>query len=138
MAEEPTPVTGELQALTQLRDAARARLLQMALEVAGIQAWLATVNLAEVSPGLGVALGIDVLVRDADFGVARELIAEVESGAIALPLDPVSCPHCRSDDTRYVGRPDRAGALLGTFLVGLPRPDVVWAWRCGGCDEEWR
>ena len=138
MSEEPTSNADELASATQFRDAVRARLFQMALQAAGIQAWLSTVNLAEVSPGLGIALGVDVLVRKGDLAPAREVMVEIESGAAALPLDSTLCPRCGAGEVEFVGKPDRAGAIFGMIFVGLPRPDVFWTWRCGKCGAEWQ
>jgi len=121
-----------------LRDSAKAQLLRMALEGAGIQAWLSTENLASVAPHLGIAIGIDVNVRHSDLLAARELMMSVESGEVALPEDSDLCPACGGSETERVSAPHRTGALLGQLFVGVPRPDIRWSWTCGRCGHSWR
>jgi hypothetical protein len=138
MTEEETADADDLEPVAEFRDSVRAHLCQMALQASGVEAWLSQPNLAGVAPDLGIALGIEVLVRQSDAPAARELIGAFESGEVALPLEPTSCPRCGSVEAQYVPRPDRAGAILGTFLVGLPRPDVAWAWKCSRCGNKWQ
>jgi hypothetical protein len=109
----------------------------MALADSGIEAWLPTEYLAGVSPNLGLAIGLDVLVRDEDASRAREVLRDVAQGNAALALDPEPCPGCGSAETEYVPQPDRANAIGGYLLAGIPRPAVQWRWVCGACGQEW-
>jgi hypothetical protein len=135
VSEEPADA---LEAVAEFRDAVRAQLCQMALQASGVETWLSQPNLAGVSPDLGVALGLQVLVRHSDAAAACELIAGFESGEAALPLESTSCPKCGAPEAQYIRQSRRAGAILGTVLVGLPRPDVAWTWKCSRCGNEWQ
>jgi hypothetical protein len=110
-----------LVAAIRLRDSVRASLCRAALEQAGIDAWLPTENLAGIAPHLGIAIGIDVLVRTSDVAAARELIEQFEAGVLAVPEESDSCPHCGT-----------LGAMhLHALLPGL----VVW-WLGRGVQAE--
>jgi hypothetical protein len=141
MADDESEVDGKSEGpvvVATFRDSMPANLCRMALGDAGIQAWLSTENLAGVAPHLGIALGIDVLVRGSDVSDAREVLADVDSGSVALPDEADPCPQCRAFDADHVRSADRAGALLGQLFVGVPRPSVVLTWKCRGCGHEWR
>jgi ribosomal protein S27AE len=126
-----------LETVASLSDPLQANLCRMALLEAGIQAWLPTENLAAIAPPLGVAFGIAVLVRPEDAAAAREVIAGIEAGAAAIPEESDPCPRCGSVATEHVSAPDREGAVMGWLMVGLPRPAVIWRWRCGSCGHTW-
>jgi putative signal transducing protein len=128
---------GALTSVGTFSTALDANLCKMALTEAGIEAWLPTEYLAGVSPNLGLAIGLDVLVRDEDATRARDVLRELAQGGAALALDPEPCPGCGSTETEYVPQPDRANAIGGYFLAGLPRPAVQWRWVCQGCRQEW-
>jgi hypothetical protein len=125
-------------AAVRLRDSVRASLCRSALQNAGVETWLSPENLAAIAPHLGIAIGIEILVRESDLAVAREVIEQLERGALALPEEPDPCPKCGATGAVHAARPDRAGALLGQLLAGVPRPDVVWTWRCVACDHCWQ
>jgi hypothetical protein len=125
-------------AAVRLRDSVRASLCRSALQGAGVEAWLSPENLAAIAPHLGIAIGIDILVRESDLAAAREVIEQFERGALALPEEPDPCPECGATGAVHTARPDRAGALLGQLLAGVPRPDVAWSWRCVACDHRWK
>ena len=138
VTEEPTADADALEPVAQFRDGVRAQLCQMALQASGVEAWLSQPSLAGIAPDLGVALGVEVLVRRLDVVAARELIRAFESGDVAIPLEATSCPRCGSPEAQYLPRPQRAGAILNTILAGLPRPDVAWVWKCSRCGNEWQ
>jgi hypothetical protein len=126
-----------LVAAVRLRDSVRASLCRSALQNAGVEAWPSPENLAAIAPHLGIAIGIDILVRESDLAVAREVIEQFERGALALPEESDPCPKCGATGAVHTERPDWAGALLGQILAGVPRPDVVWTWRCVACGHRW-
>ncbi len=138
MTDDEAVDADELEPVAEFREGARAHLCQMSLQAGGVEAWLSQPSLAGVAPDLGIALGIEVLVRSSDANAARELIAAFESGDVALPAEPSVCGRCNSAEAERVPRPNRAGAVLGTILVGLPRPDVAWVWKCSRCGNEWQ
>jgi hypothetical protein len=131
------PDAGALTSVGTYSTALDANLCKMALTESGIEAWLPTEYLAGVSPNLGLAIGLDVLVRDEDAPRAREVLRDLAAGGAALSLDPELCPNCGSNETEYVPQPDRANAIGGYILAGMPRPAVQWRWVCDGCRQEW-
>lgn len=134
---DEAPDRGALTSVGTFSTALDANLCKMALTESGIESWLPTEYLAGVSPNLGLAIGLDVLVRDEDVPRAREVLRELAEGGAALALDPEPCPSCNSTETEYVPQPDRANAIGGYFLAGMPRPAVQWRWLCHGCRQEW-
>lgn len=130
--------SGDLEVVATFHDALRASLCRSALGAAGIEAWLSTENVAGIAPHLGIALGIQVQVRPEDLEAAAEVLRSVESGSAAIPEDAEPCPRCSSMETEHRASPDRAGALLGQLVMGLPRPDAIWTWTCKACGHEWR
>jgi hypothetical protein len=128
---------GDLTSVGTFSTALDANLCKMALTESGIESWLPTEYLAGVSPNLGLAIGLDVLVRGEDVSRAREVLRDLAEGGAALALDPEPCPGCGSAETEYVPQPDRANAIGGYFLAGMPRPAVQWRWVCQGCRQEW-
>jgi hypothetical protein len=127
-----------LESVATLSGALEANLCRMALTEAGIEAWLSTENLAGVAPHLGLAIGVDVLVRREDAAAAREVLEAGRSGAIALPVDPEPCPRCGSTGTEHYRRTDPLSAGSGWFLTAYPMPTGDWRWRCSSCGHEWR
>ena len=75
-------------------DAMQANLCRMALEEAGIEAWLPTEHIAGVHPALGLAVGVPVLVRRDDLAGARQLLAALARGEAALSAEIEACPNC--------------------------------------------
>jgi hypothetical protein len=126
-----------VQPVVTLNTSLEANLCRMALVEAGIEAWLSTEHLAGVAPPLGVAVGVDVLVRSENVEAARELLAELDTGAAALPVEPEPCPRCSSVETEHHRAPDRVSAVSGWALAGVPLPAGVWRWKCHGCGHEW-
>jgi hypothetical protein len=138
MSEEPEKEADDLEPVTELRDGVRADLCRMALEAAGIQAWLSTRNLASVAPDLGIAIGVRVLVRSSELAAAREVLTDLDGGSASLPEEAEACPRCGSAEAGRVGKPARIRALVNHVVFGIPRPDVRWVWRCEKCGHEWR
>jgi hypothetical protein len=136
--EEPASEPDWAEPVAAFRDGIRAQLCVMALQAGGVEAWLSQPYLTGLAPDLGLALGVEVLVGKSDAPAARELIVAFESGNVALPVEATVCPRCASPDSHYVSRPCRAGAILGTILLGYPRPDVAWMWQCVPCGHVWR
>ncbi len=132
----PGPV-GALVSVAQLPLAMNASLFRMALGEAGIQAWLSTEHLAGVAPHLGLAVGVDVLVREEDAAAAREVLASLESGAAEVPEEPQPCPACGSERTEHVEAAARFAAASGFLLAGTPLPRTAWHWHCPNCGHDW-
>lgn len=126
-----------LESVASLGDSFRANLCRMALREAGIEAWLSNEHLAGVAPPLGLAIGIDVLVRPGNAASAREVLSDVERGAASIPEEPEACPGCGSSDTEHLRAPDRLSAISGWALTSTPLPTGIWRWRCKQCGHEW-
>ena len=129
--------SGAFTSVGTFSTAMQANLCKMALAESSIEAWLPTEHLAGVSPPLGLAFGVDVVVRDEDAPAARDLLRELDLGGAALAQVPEPCPRCGSVDTEHVDRPDRLGAVAGWVFVGTPLPAVKWEWVCRNCGHEW-
>ena len=126
-----------LESVASFRTQLSASLCRMALAQAGIEACLSTENLAGISPPLGLAIGVDVLVRPESASLARNLLAEFEEGAERVPEDAQPCPRCGGTDTEHVRRVGRLSAVAGWALAGTPLPMVDWRWNCKRCGHEW-
>jgi Putative prokaryotic signal transducing protein len=137
-AIESQPGSAGLESVKSLGDALQANLCKMALLEAGIEAWLSTEYVAGAFPTLGLALGVDVLVRPEDAAAARELIAGLDSGAAEIEQELEACPRCASSETEHVRAPDRVGAVAGWLMVGLPLPSGAWHWKCRICGQDWQ
>jgi hypothetical protein len=137
--QTPTEGAGDehLESVASFATAMEANLCRMALQEAEIDAWLSTEHLAGVAPSLGLAIGVDVLVRPATADAAREVLASIEAGAAALPQEPEPCPRCKSTATAHVQHPDRVSTVSSWFLIGMPFPQHLWRWTCKACAHEW-
>ena len=137
--EEPPPRAeySTLESVASFGGAMEANLCRMALVEAGIEAWLSTEHLAGVAPPLGLALGIDLLVRPETADAAREVIAGLRAGEAALPEETEPCPRCQSLETEHIEGVDRGIAFANFVLVGYPRPHPVWRWKCAACGHGW-
>jgi hypothetical protein len=126
-----------IEAIATYSTSLEANLCRMTLVEAGIEAWLSTENLAGIAPPLGVAIGVDLMVRSEDVTSAREVLADLASGAAAIPEDPEACPRCGSVDTEHVRTPDRLVAVSSWALAGVPLPVGAWRSSCKQCGHEW-
>jgi len=138
--ERPTEEAEDehLESVASFPTALEANLCRMALHEAEIEAWLSTEHLAGVAPSLGLAIGVDVLVRPANADTAREVLESLEAGAAALSEEPDPCPRCKSTETLHRQRPDRVSTVSSWFLVGMPFPQHMWRWTCKACGNEWK
>ena len=136
--QDETPEPGPPAVLATFSTAIEANLCSMVLQEAGIEAWLSTEHLAGVSPPLGLAIGVSVVVDGAELDGAREVLRQLNLGEGALPLDPEPCPQCASAETEHVKSPDRLGAVSSWVLFGMPLPAVKWRWACRSCHHEWQ
>jgi hypothetical protein len=125
-----------LECVASYRTQIAASLCRMALAQAGIEAWLATENLAGISPPLGLALGVDVLVRPESASLACKLLAEFDA-ARRVPEEPQVCPQCGGTNSEHLRRVGRLSAVAGWALAGTPMPMVDWRWHCKHCGHEW-
>ena len=126
-----------VESVASFSTALEANLCRMALEEAQIPAWLSTEYLADVAPHLGLAVGVDVLVRKDAADAARELLASIKKGAVALSSDVEACPKCQSGQTERVQTTDR-GATIGAWIVAAtPLPQHDWQWTCRSCGHQW-
>ena len=126
-----------VEAVASFTGALDASLCRMALVESGIEAWCSTEHLVGIAPHLGIAIGVDILVRRENASAAREVLAELQSGAAALPEEPEPCPRCSSAYTEHHRDPDRLTAISGWALAALPVPAGIWRWKCKGCGHEW-
>jgi hypothetical protein len=126
-----------VESVAAFSTALEANLCRMALEEAQIDAWLSTEYLADVAPHLGLAIGVDVLVRRDAADAAREVLASIKTGAAALPNEGEPCPKCQSNQTERLQATD-GGATIGSRIVaGVHLPQHDWRWKCGSCGHEW-
>ena len=137
MSEELTPGDDELVPVADFRDSVHAQLCQMALQAGGVEAWLSQPTLAGVAPDLGIALGVEVLVRASSVAVARELTGALEAGDMAIPPEATACPRCGSTEAQYLPQAQRGQGILGGVFRRAPEEDVVWAWKCSRCGNDW-
>jgi hypothetical protein len=139
-AGPPPTDTVEFAALVPVasfRSQLSASLCRMSLAQAGIEAWLSTENLAGISPPLGLAIGVDMLVRPESVSLARDLLAELETGAGRVREESQTCPRCGGTDTERLRRVGRLSAVAGWALAGTPIPMVDWRGKCKRCGHEW-
>lgn len=135
--EDPGLAHQDLVRVTSLMDSMAANLCRMALQEASIQAFVSNEHLAGASPPLGIALGFDILVAADDEAAAREVLAALESGEAAIPLEPEPCPQCQSLDNERRPEKDRLQAVGSFLLFDTPRPAVSWRTRCLKCGHVW-
>ncbi len=126
-----------VESVASFSTALEANLCRMALEEAQIHAWLSTEYLADVAPHLGLAIGVDVLVRKDVADAAREVLASIKTGAAALPSEGEPCPKCQSEQTERLQATDRGATIGAGRLAGTPLPEHDWRWTCGTCGHEW-
>jgi len=138
----PHPVEDEtefesLESVESFSAVLPANLCRMALQEAGIEAWLSTEHLAGVAPPLGFTLGVDVLVRPASAAAARAVIASLQDGTAAIPEEPEPCPRCQSLENERVPEEDAEPSVLAWARHGPPPAQSIWRRRCKSCGHEW-
>ena len=136
-AETTGPSHEGLVRVTSLMDAMAANLCRMALQEAGIEAFVSNEHLAGASPPLGIALGFDILVQREEATAAREVLAALESGEAAIPLEPEPCPKCQSLDTERGPKEGRLQAVGSFVFFDTPRSAPSWRSRCRDCGHVW-
>ena len=120
--------TDELVTIVRFFSPAEAHGSRMALEEAGIPAWVAD----ETVGGMyGFGVGVRLQVRASDEAAAREILASPPAPSEALPADLAdpACPACGSRDVAPEARvdddqPDRSSRRK-------------WYYVCSACDETW-
>jgi hypothetical protein len=128
---------GALESVASLGSNFEASFCKMALQEAGIEAWLSTEHLGGIAPPLGVAVGLNVLVRRREAAVAREVLAAVEAGAAELPEESEVCPKCSSTATERGREVDRGMAITAFLVTRVPLATGHWLWTCSQCGHEW-
>lgn len=131
------PELETLESIASFPTALEANLCRMALQEAEIDAWLSTEHLAGVAPPLGLAIGVDVMVRPSSVEAAREILSGIQDGVAALPEDREVCPRCSSTDTEHQQTTDRVATVSGWLLASMPLAQHVWRWKCRACGYEW-
>jgi hypothetical protein len=110
---------------------AEAHASRMALEEAGISAWVADETVGTM---YGVGVGARLQVRATEATVAREVLASPPAPSDALPpeLSDPACPACGSrrvaPEAWVAGEPNSQAAS---------RERRTWYYVCGDCDEAW-
>lgn len=102
---------------------------RMALEAAGLQAWVAD----DPAGGLGNVLGSRLLVRAQDEAAAREALAAAPVPASEMPAELAEspCPSCGSQEVTQTAE------VAESTTLQLERPSRVWHYRCGSCGRTW-
>jgi len=137
MSEELTADPDEVVPVADFRDSVHAQLCQMALQAGGVEAWLSQPTLAGVAPDLGIALGVEVLVRASDEAAAGELISAFKAGDMALRPEATACARCGSTEAQYLPQAHRGAGIFGSIFGRAPERDVVWVWKCSRCGNDW-
>jgi len=119
--------------LETLTSPAHAQLLRMALQEAGITAWVVDDNLGSM---YGVGIGSRLQVRAKDEAAAREVLKSAPASSDALPPDLAepACPACGSRNV-LPEAPPRSEAQDD---AGTPAPARGrWRYACSDCHEVW-
>lgn len=135
--DDPADADESLESVASLGSNLEASLCRMALQEAGIEAWLSTEHLGGIAPPLGVAVGLHVLVRSGQAAEAREVLAAVEAGAAEIPEESEICPRCSSLETEHRRETDRAMAVTAFLVTHVPLATGHWIWKCSACGHEW-
>ena len=114
-----------------------AHLCRMALEEAGIEAWVFNDSLAGVHVPLGMAIGVGVRVRPEQAQAARDVLEAVRSGEAAAPEETAPCPRCGSLETTRVRHTDRSLTVAAFLLVGTPVEQSSFRYACSSCGHRW-
>jgi hypothetical protein len=138
---------GRLVTVRSFRDPVDAGIARARLELAGIPSLLLDENLIAVQWLYSRALGgVKLAVDEADLEAARGVLAQDESGDVALAALPDAsdaspdadegCPACGSTRIRSSKLQRRAAAL--SLLTSLPL--IAWRhrWICDACGHSWR
>jgi len=120
--------------LETLTGPAHAQLLRMALEEAGIAAWVVDDNLGSM---YGVGIGSRLQVRARDEAAAREILKSGAAPSDALPpeLAEPACPACGSRNVLPETLPP--GESEGTTEGGPAALRNRWRYVCSDCHETW-
>jgi hypothetical protein len=137
VALEPPDEDETLERVASLGSSLEANLCRMALQEAGIEAWLSTEHLGGIAPPLGVAVGLHVLVSSQRAAEAREVLAAVEAGAVEIPEESEICPRCSSPEAEHRRVTDRAMAVTAFLVTHVPLATGHWLWKCSQCGHEW-
>jgi hypothetical protein len=119
--------------LETLTSPADAQILRMALQEAGITAWVVDESLGSM---YGVGIGSRLQVRAKDEAAAREVLKSAPASSDALPpeLAEPACPACGSRNV-LPEAPPRSGAQ---DVAGAPAPTPSrWRYVCSDCRETW-
>jgi hypothetical protein len=133
MGPEATEVAESAPTVTVARffNAAEAHASRMALEEAGLAAWVVD---EAVGTMWGVGVGTRLQVRATDEAVAREILASPPAPSEALPpeLSDPACPACGSRNVA----PE---AWVDDEETAAPRRrgQRKWHYVCSDCDEAW-
>jgi hypothetical protein len=111
-----------------------------ALEQAGIACALADENINAVYPLYGqLSGGIKLMVREADFEAAREVLIKLLSKDERddAGSDPTHCPEC---DSSNIVRRKFFGWILLAVLLGVEAAWMLFPrrWKCKDCGNCWR
>jgi hypothetical protein len=142
-APEATPtaaVPEDLVPIAAFSSVADSEQCRAALVSAGFEVFLLDENAVGVDPALWPALGgVKIAVSTDDEDEAREFLAAVDRGDLATaPEVAIACDACGSTNVKYVGRSDRASAVLNTVFTGLVTASRDGEWVCPDCGSKQR
>jgi hypothetical protein len=123
--------------LETLTSPAHAQLLRMALEEAGITAWVVDESLGSM---YGVGIGSRLQIRAKDEAAAREVLASTPAPSDALPpeLAEPACPACGSRNVLPETLPSGGSEDAASSPAGAPSPTRTrWRYVCSDCRETW-
>lgn len=124
-------------------DSMGATLARMQLQDAGIRSWIVE-QVGGVDPALNLALGVRLMVAEADAARAEEVLsARAEEAEQDEPADPttVRCPRCEMEYCRF-GKPRFVAAnpmILGIAFFAWVVAQIAGSrrWRCDTCGYVW-
>lgn len=122
--------------LITCNDSFQAQIIQGALENEGIASVLHNVHTSDVLRGFDASItGVDILVYEADYERARNLLKENQM----LPEELIYCPYCHSLDIQLTIRSNkRLRAFFSAFLSMLaaaPPGTEHWEYVCNQCKK---
>lgn len=133
-AEAHPPDTRTLVTVTEYFSEIDAHPDRMALEQAGIRAWIILPNLGE---GSGAGMGVRLQVQAADLTAAMEILEAPPAPDSVMPPEilDLCCPLCGSNNV--VESDEVLDVLQPTSATSATSERRAWLYRCSSCGHGW-
>jgi len=133
--DDPNIVT-----VRHFRDVPAALLAKSILDSAGIECFLADINLVRLDwLWSNVIGGVWLFIKEEDVPAAQELLDQKRVDGFAVEgighFTQPSCRYCKSLDISFKGL--KRSLAYGSIALGLPYPASHVAWYCNSCKEVW-